>query len=178
MQSAVETPMAEAEASETLVEEAPPKGGGMKWIIIAVLVVGLAAGGWFAYPMITGAEEETGEVVAEESAGADKPALFAPLHPPLVINFQDQYGDSHFMQMTLEVMARDQGLIDHVKNHAAVIRSNLILLFSGVEYEQAITREGKEKMLDDALAEIQKIIEAETGETGIEAVYFTGLVIQ
>ena len=121
-------------------------------------------------------EGEEGEVVEEEPT--PKPALFASLDPPLVVNFDDGFGDTHFMQMTLEVMARDQGIIEHVRNHTAVIRNNLILLFSNVTYEAVTTREGKQEMLDDALVEIQDIIKKETGETGVEAVYFTGLIIQ
>ncbi len=173
--------MAEEETEEQTAEEAAPKGGKGKFIIIGVVMVLLAVGGWFANPIIMNMinpppEGEEGEVV--EEAPAPKPALFASLRPPLVVNFDDGFGDTHFMQMTLEVMARDQGIIEHVRNHSAVIRNNLILLFSNVEYETVTTREGKQQMLDDALVEIQNIIKQETGETGVEAVYFTGLIIQ
>jgi len=169
--------MAEQDENDAAAEEAA-KGGGKKWIIIGVAVVLLGVGGFFGYSMFMGEPEaEEGEETAEE-APADQPALFASLHPPLVINFHDSYGDSHFMQMTLEVMAREQSLVDAVRDHAAVIRNALILTFSNLEYETVNTREGKQEMLDDALAEVQTIIENETGETGIEAVYFTGLIIQ
>jgi len=167
-------------AGEGEGEAAPASGGLRRWIIIAAVAVVAAAGGVFAYPAIMNMlnpPAET-EVAEEEASTPDRPALFAPLHPPLVINFTDAYGDSRFMQMTLEVMARDQGVIDEVKNHAAVIRNALILRFSSVDYERVTTREGKQQMLDDALEEIRTIIETETGETGVEAVYFTGLIIQ
>ena len=172
--------MAEEVIEEQAVEEAP-KGGKGKLIITGVVMVLLAVGGWFANPIIMNMinpppEGEEGEVV--EEAPTPKPALFASLHPPLVVNFDDGFGDTHFMQMTLEVMARDQGIIEHVRNHSAVIRNNLILLFSNVTYEAVTTREGKQEMLDAALVEIQDIIKSETGETGVEAVYFTGLIIQ
>ena len=79
--------------------------------------------------------------------------------------------------MTMEVMARDQGVINSVREHTAVIRNNLILLYSSAVYEEITTREGKEQMLADGLAEIQSVME-ELGESGVEAVYFTSLVIQ
>jgi flagellar FliL protein len=173
--------MAEAADEDIQVEEAPQKGGLGKWIIMAAMIVAAAAAGMFGYPLVNdllNPPEDGGEAAEEEAQPPSKPALFASLHPPLVINFKDEYGDSHFMQMTLEVMARDQAIIDHVRNHSAVIRNNLILLFSNVDYASVDTREGKQKMLDDALAEIQAVVEAETGETGVEAVYFTGLVVQ
>ncbi len=168
--------MAEEDNQDQAAE--PEKKGGMgKFIIIGVAVVLLGVGGFFGYQMMNPPpEDEAAE--ADEEQPASKPALFASLHPPLVVNFQDEYGEAHFMQMTLEVMARDQKIVDHVKNHAAVIRNSLILMFSNINYEMVTTREGKQKMLDEALAEIQDIIKKETGDTGVEAVYFTGLIIQ
>ena len=167
----------EAEAAEG--EEASG-GGKSKLIIIVVLLVVLGAGGFFAAPYIMNLispPPETDEEAAVESTSG-KPALFASLHPPLVVNFKDAYDQSHFMQITLEVMAREQSIINEVKNHAAVIRNSLILMYGNVDYDYVGTREGKEQMLADALAEIQEIIESETGETGVEAVFFTSLIIQ
>ncbi len=163
-------------------KEGEKKGGKTKLIIIvAVVLVVLGAGGFFAAPAIMNtispqAEDEAEAV--EVAADTTEPALFAPLHPPLVVNFKNAYGESHFMQFTLEVMSRDQSVIDEVKNHAAVIRNSLILMYGNVEYETVVTREGKEQMLADALEEIRDIVETETGKTGVEAVFFTSLVIQ
>lgn len=168
-------PEAEAEGNEE-----GSGGGKSKLIIIAAVLVVLAVGGYFATPaimnMISPPAETDGEAVVEKKSS--KPALFASLRPPLVVNFKDSYGESHFMQVTLEVMARNQDIIDAVKDNAAMIRNSLILMYGSVDYDSVTEREGKEKMLADALTEIQGIIERETGETGIEAVYFTGLIIQ
>lgn len=162
-------------------EETEKKGGKMKFIIIGVVLLVLGVGGFFAAPVIKNMispPPETAESEDAEPAVSSKPALFTPLLPPLVINFSDEFGKSHFMQITLEVMAREQSVIDEVKNHAAVIRNSLILMFGSVDYATVTTREGKEQMLAEALAEIQKIVEEETGETGVEAVYFTTFIVQ
>ena len=82
------------------------------------------------------------------------------------------------MQITMEVMSRDQSVINAVREHTPVVRNALILMFGTAEYEAVVTREGKEQMLDDALAEIQQVMQERIGEPGIEAVYFTSLVIQ
>jgi flagellar FliL protein len=82
------------------------------------------------------------------------------------------------MQITMEVMARDQNVVNLVREHAAVIRNSLILLYSSAVYEEVTTREGKEKMLADGLREIQRVMADTAGVHGIEAVYFTSLVIQ
>ena len=100
------------------------------------------------------------------------------MHPPLVVNFKDAVGDSHYMQITMEVMSRDQGVVNSVRDNLAVIRNALILLYSGSIYEEVTTREGKEQMLEDGLAEIERVMVETTGEGGVEALYFTALVIQ
>lgn len=180
----------EAEADEEATEEEQSGGGKSKLPIIGAVLAVLAIGGYFATPYVMNMISPPVEVDAEDAATTDaketgnrkidksKPALFTSLRPPLVINFRDSFGDAHFMQITLEIMARDQGVIDEVKNYVAVIRNSLILMFGSVDYDHVTTRAGKEKMLADALLEIQGIIEDETGKTGIEAVYFTSLIIQ
>ena len=82
------------------------------------------------------------------------------------------------MQITLEVMSRDQGVINDVRDHTPMIRNSLILLYSGAVYEEVTTREGKEQMLADGLAEIRRVMADSTDAELIEAVYFTALVIQ
>ena len=172
-----------AEENEVEVEEAAPeKGGGkMKMLMLAGGGLALLAVGIFAGPaimnMISPEEEEMSEEPVEVSAG---PPIYQSLHPPLVVNFKDEAGDSHFMQITMEVMSREQTVINTLRDNTAVIRNALILLYGASVYEEIQTREGKEKMLADGLAEIQRVMEETTGESGsaVEAVYFTALVIQ
>ena len=111
--------------------------------------------------------EETAEADSEEAEKA-KPELFASLHPPLVVNFKDALGDAHYMQITMEVMAREQAVIDAVKNHIPVIRNGLILLYGESVYEEVITTEGKEKMLEDGLGKVQELMSTRTDEGNIE----------
>jgi flagellar FliL protein len=78
----------------------------------------------------------------------------------------------------MEVMARDEAVIENVKTHMPVIRNNLVLVFSNQNYETISTSAGKQKLRDEALAEIQQILKSETGKTGVEAIYFTSFVMQ
>ena len=160
-------------------EEAVESGGGMtKKLIFAGIAVVLIGIGAVVGMVLMGGDEADEEAVAEETDGGSEPAFYTSLHPPLVVNFKDAGGDSHFMQVTMEVMAHEQGIINAVREHTAVIRNALILLYSGAVYEEVTTRAGKEKMLADGLAEIQKVMTEKIGEPGVEAVYFTALVIQ
>lgn len=169
-----------AEEEENQEEVAEKKGGMMKMLLMGGGVLGLLAAGVFAGPAVMNivsppAEETEAE---EEAEPSQKPPIYQSLHPPLIVNFKDQYGESHFMQMTLELMARDQGVINAVREHAPVIRNDLILLYASSMYEDVTTRAGKEKMLAEGLAEVQRIMTDRIGEPGVEALYFTGLVIQ
>ncbi len=165
-------------AEEETQTDAEPSGGGMmkKLILVGVGVVLLGVGAFAGLTFMKDDPAE-GEEVAE-AAPAKGPAIYQSLHPPLVVNFKDSAGQTHFMQATMEVMSRDQEVINAVRDHTPVIRNSLIMLFSNAVYEEITTREGKEKLLEEGLAEIQRVMLEEAETEGIEAVYFTALVIQ
>lgn len=170
-------------AEEDTQVAAQQSGGGMMQKLLmgggalVLIVVGVVAGP-SVMNLVSPPEGESPDEVAVE-APSSRPELYTSLHPPLVVNFKDSYGDDHFMQVTLEVMARDQDVINSVREHAAVIRNDLILLYTSVIYEEVTTREGKEKMLADGLAQVQEIMAERLGDgPNVEALYFTGLVIQ
>jgi len=166
---------------ENATDEAAEKSGGMgKMIMFGGIAVVMLAVGIFAGPAVKNMispppEEDAAAAEAEPTAG---PALYTSLHPPIVVNFKDEFGDAHFMQITMEVMSRDQEVINSVREHTAAIRNSLILLYSGAIYEEVTTHDGKEKMLEDGLIKIQDVMTETIGEPGVEAVYFTNLVIQ
>ncbi len=161
-------------------ETAAESGGGlMKKVMLAVAALGLLGAGVVGGMIFFGGDAPADDDgVTEALADPAAPALYTSLHPPLVVNFRDSLGESHFMQITMEVMAREQHIINAVREHTPVIRNSLILLYSGAIFEEVTTREGKEKMLADGLAEIQAVMTEQIGEPGVEAVYFTALVIQ
>lgn len=113
----------------------------------------------------------------EEDKGTEGPALYISLDPPFVVNFADS-GNARFLQITVEVMTRDPKVEEHVKRHMPAIRNNLVMLFSSQTTESVSSLEGKEALREETLSSIQEILETETGEPGIEAVYFTSFVMQ
>jgi flagellar FliL protein len=168
-----------AEEDKDTASPAESGGGLTKKLMFAGIGLALLGAGVFGGMTFFGGDAPAEDAAAgEEAVATGGPALYTSLHPPLVVNFRDSIGDSHFMQITMEVMARDQNIINAVRDHTPVIRNALILLYSGAIYEEITTREGKEKMLADGLAEIQGVLTEQIGEPGIEAVYFTALVIQ
>ncbi len=168
--------------NETETEEEAKGGGMVKKLAIAGVGLVLVALGVAVGPMFLGGDEPAeGEEGEAEAAPVTGPPIYQSLHPPLVVNFKSETGESHFMQITMEVMSRNQGVINSVREHTPVIRNNLILLYGNAVYESVTTREGKEQMLADGLEEIRRVIDEQHGEgegDSVEALYFTALVIQ
>lgn len=157
-------------AAEGAEAPAPKKKSKLPLIIAAVVVLALAGGGG-AFFMMRGKH-------AAPEAPKPKPQLFLALDPPFVVNFQDQ-GQIRFLQVGIEVMSDDPKALEAVKTESPVIRNALLMLLSGQDAKTLMTREGKEKLRTQALAEIQKIL-AKQGEAkpGIQALYFTSFVMQ
>ena len=95
----------------------------------------------------------------------------------MVVNFQNP-GPVRFLQVNVQVMARQKEVIEAVKEHMPAIRNDLMMLFSSQKYEIIKTREGKETLRQEVRGEIQKILTEHTGDGGVEQVYFTSFVMQ
>lgn len=185
------------------VEAAAPakKSGAMKWIIIGVLGLVVLVGATVSvlyFAGIIGAGEDTEAGAEDESAGAaehagkpgkgakaskgDKssakaPLIYLPMEPPFVVNFTAS-ADVRFMQVSLQVAARDPALIEQVKEHTPAIRNGLVMLFTGQDPAVLNTREGKESLLKQCLDEVNRVLKEQTGAEGVENVYFTSFVMQ
>src|SRR5450432_995404 len=111
-----------------------------------------------------------------EEGAAGKAALYYAIDPPLVVNFED--GSAvRFLQISMEVMARDQKAIDSVQKNIPLIRNNLLLLMSNRNYQAMMSREGKEKLRGEALAEIRAVQKKE-GSPDVDDLLFTTFVVQ
>ena len=184
------------------VEAAAPvkKSGKLKWIIIGVLGVVLLLGATFGvlyFAGVIGGGDDTAEVAEDEAAAADAepadkegkadkkggkaaakaPPIYHPMEPPFVVNFTAP-SEVRFMQVTLQVSARDPAVIERVKEHTPAIRNGLVLLFSGQDPAALNTREGKETLLKQCLDEVNRVLKEQTGSAGVENVYFTSFVMQ
>jgi flagellar FliL protein len=197
--------MAKEELEEIEENENIEKKSGLstlKIVIIAVfltvLLGGMLVGGTFylvssMYSAQTAAtsavadknaDAEENDEEADEEAGESEP-LAAPIYlsmdPKFIVSFSDQKS-ARFMQFSIEVMSRDAQVIKKIEEHMPVIRSSLLMLFGGQQYEKMATREGKEKLLKEATSDIntslQKISGDEEQVSSVEEAYFNSFVIQ
>jgi len=156
-----------------------------KMIIIGVAVVLLLsiAGGAAFYFLAGSSEEETmeGDAVAGEAGEAAEvekdPPIYHALNPDFVIAFQNPK-TVRFVKASIEVMVRDDDVIEALKLHMPAVRDAVIMLFSGQSEDMLITVEGKEAFRASILQTIRDTMEELTGIPGVEAVYFSNFVMQ
>jgi flagellar FliL protein len=115
-------------------------------------------------------------VKGAEGGGTGKPSVYYAIDPPLVVNFED--GSAvRFLQITMEIMAHDEKAIESVQKNIPLIRNNLLLLMSNRNYQSMMSREGKEKLREEALAEVRAVQKKEGGPD-VDDVLFTSFVVQ
>lgn len=127
------------------------------------------------------APEGEGEGAAAEGGGHEGKkagsALYVPLTPSFVVNIGDN-DTSHFLQIEMQVRAKNAAAVDALKLHDPQIRNAILMLLGAQALADVTSREGKEALQKKVLAEIQRILKAETGKTGVDAIYFTSFVMQ
>jgi flagellar FliL protein len=111
-----------------------------------------------------------------EGDGKVTAALYYAIDPPLVVNFEDG-AVVRFLQITMEVMAHDEKAIDSVQKNIPLIRNNLLMLMSNRDYQTMMSRDGKEQLRHEALAEIRKV-QTQTGAPDVDDLLFTTFVVQ
>jgi len=126
--------------------------------------------------MITAVMPMAAAAKGEEGGGTGKPSVYYAIDPPLVVNFEDDSA-VRFLQITMEIMAHDEKAIESVKKNIPLIRNNLLLLMSNRNYQTMMSREGKEKLREEALAEVRAVQKKEGGPD-VDDVLFTSFVVQ
>ncbi|HME37395.1 MAG TPA: flagellar basal body-associated FliL family protein [Steroidobacteraceae bacterium] len=182
-----------ADAADETPPPPPNKSGLMGTVIngIGIFVLSLSAvvaGGFInvkLHPLPDMQLDKDGKIKAiipvaaashGEEGGSGKASVYYAIDPPLVVNFEDG-SVVRFLQITMEVMAHDQKAIDSVQKSIPLIRNNLLLLMSNRNYQSMMSREGKEKLRQEALAEVRAVQKKEGGPD-IDDLLFTSFVVQ
>jgi flagellar protein FliL len=112
----------------------------------------------------------------KESGGPAKAAVYYALDPPFVVNFEEGQA-VRFLQITMEIEAHDEKAIESVQKNVPLIRNNLLLLMSNRDYQSLMSREGKEKLRQEALTEV-RAVQKKTGGADVDDLLFTSFVVQ
>ncbi|MEP3422223.1 MAG: flagellar basal body-associated FliL family protein [Erythrobacter sp.] len=190
-----------AKADDTASSE-KPKGGMMKMVLGAVLLLAVGAGGAygaFAAGFI-GAEGESGpdlpEFVRKGETDPYAMATDSKDEAPVVYgdggseyrtayySFEDTFtsnlADSPaLIQVDLAVSTRRDGrVLGWVKNHELAIRSAILAQLAATPEADIYDVEGKDALSQRLTSSINAVLEENEGFGGIEAVHFKGLLVQ
>ncbi|MEQ8660349.1 MAG: flagellar basal body-associated FliL family protein [Gammaproteobacteria bacterium] len=158
--------------------EAAPGGTNKKLIIIiGVLVALLLIGGGVTATLLLGGKDDAAEETAEVEEEKPAESLYIELKPEFVINFRDRNDRTKFLKAEMAVSTRDSDVEEAVTRHMPAIRNNLVLLLSRQIYEDLVPNEGKEALRQQALAEVQSVLESEIGKPGVEDLFFSNFVM-
>ena len=150
-----------------------------KIILIAVGVLLLAGVGVGAMLFLKEDPPAEGEAAGEATEKVAKVAdpVYQGLDPDFVVAFQNPK-TVRFIKLSIEVMARDDDVIEAVKLHMPAIRDRVIILLSSKSEDSLLDTNGKEQLREEVLSSVQGVLEENTGEPGVEAIYFTNFVMQ
>jgi flagellar FliL protein len=105
------------------------------------------------------------------------PAQYMDMQPSFVVNLED--ADSmRYLQVDVQLMTRDPKAVEEIKTNMPRIRNTLMLLFSQQHAKDLNSRESKENLQKQALDQVRAVMREETGSPSVEALYFTGFVMQ
>lgn len=163
----------------------PRRQAGLSMVVVIALVLSvvlLLAGGTVGVLFATGVLGGSPDATAPETAEAPEepppaPPVYLPLEPAIVVNLRGE-GATSYLQAGIEVMARGEETIGAVQEHMPVVRNNLLLLLGSQTYKDIDDREGKERLRQRALEEVNKVLAEQGIEKQVEAVYFTSFVLQ
>lgn len=190
-----------AKADDTAASE-KPKGGMMKMILGALLLLGVGAGGAygaFAAGLI-GGTTETGPDIPElvRKGESDPYALASDSKDDAAVvhgdggseyrtayySFEDTFtsnlADSPaLIQVDLAVSTqRDGRVLGWVKNHELAIRSAILVQLAATPEIDLYEVEGKDALSQRLTDAINGVLEENEGFGGVEAVHFKGLLVQ
>jgi flagellar FliL protein len=147
-------------------------------IMLCSLLAAGAAGGGVYFMTANGSGDEPAAEAGQEPKEAKKPAIYSRFDPPFVVNFENK-GMMRFLQVSIEVMTRDQATADLLKQHDPKLRNDLLMLLGGQTFETLSSREGKEMLRTESLKAVAEVIAAEGGKAeSVEQLYFTSFVMQ
>jgi len=178
-----------AEEAEETPAPPPQKSGGLMnaIVVFAMALIAVVVGGFInaklhPLPNLKMSKDGLITAVAPAAAAAEggeaggKSVFYYAFDPPMVVNFEDG-SVVRFLQISMEVMAHDPKAIDSVQKNMPLIRNNLLLLMSNRNYQSLMSREGKDKLREEALAEI-RAVQKKQGGGDVDDLLFTSFVVQ
>jgi flagellar FliL protein len=111
-----------------------------------------------------------------EKKKSDAPSYYK-FSPAFIVNIPSN-GRLRFLQIEVQLMAKNEEELKMIEAYAPVIRNDLITLFSSQNYDDLLTPDGKENLRKSSLTVSRKILKENAGKPCVEQVLFTNFVTQ
>lgn len=164
--------MVDEEQPEAVADTPAERRSRMPLVIGAVLLLALGGGGYLWQSHRAG--HATTKAAAVDLSKAE---LYLPLEPAFVVNFRDDES-LRYLQVGVTLMSHDPDAINVAKGADPVLRDGLVALFSNQKFSIISDAAGRQKLQEQALVTVRKIVQARLGRPGIDALYFTSFVMQ
>ncbi len=129
-------------------------------------------------PHAAPAEGEAAEAAAEGEEGAPKAETrYIEVKDPLVVNLTG--GSAKYLQVQIQLATKSEAGQKAIETHLPAIRSGLLVMFRQLTSEELAKPDIMVTLQERALAETNKVLEAETGKDDtVTALLFTSFVTQ
>ena len=114
-------------------------------------------------------------------AGGDQPdqPLYYVIEEPFTINFLRQSDEqARYLQVKVALKSEDPAILSSAENNLPMIQDTLRILFAEQNMDSVKSLEGRSQLQEEAYQRIKAIFEEETGNSNLEAVYFTTFLWQ
>ena len=149
------------------------------WIIIGVVILVLAGGGYAAWDFLLTERffgrdnpqiKETGHSTAQ--AKDEKFGIICKMEP-FIVNLLDRDG-IRYLKTTIEFEVENRDIKNEFTQHTPQLRDAILLLLTSKSFEDISKLEGKLQLKNELIARINQILPS----AGIRALYFTEFVVQ
>jgi flagellar FliL protein len=147
-------------AEPAAAEEAPrPAGkkGLIKLVLIAILVIGAAGGGYWYYA------HKGHEPAKEAKQEPAKPPVFLPLET-FTVNLQ-LVDNPQFLQTAITLKVVDNAAVDEIKLRMPEVRDRILMLMSSRKAAELLTVDGKRRLGEDIVASMNDVLSGGAGKS-------------
>jgi flagellar protein FliL len=147
-----------------------------RFLVIGAAAVTILGGGIAATWYFTGRSSEHGNEHKVAKAEPAKPPIFVNLEP-FTVNLQPEIGDQ-YLQITLTLQVKEESQVELIKLQMPQVRSRLLMLLSSKKASEISTLEGKKKLSDEIIAQVNLPFTAQAVPQSVSGVFFTSFIIQ
>lgn len=169
--------MADNEVQEA---EAPKSSKKLIIILIAIIVL-LLAGGVAGYFMLKAdAAAQGGEAaapVAHPEIQIRKELFYFTMSKPFIVDFP-KGSAARLVQVTVALQVEGEEPVEALKKHEPMIRNNLLMLINSQDPGELQTSDGKEKLRQAMLGEVNAVLKKMADDEQVQEVFFTAFVMQ